>query len=303
MKSTMQRRVMVYLRHRRALGYRLENEARLLGDFARYADRSGHRGPVTRKLAMRWATLVRGKQPPYRAKRLAVVRVFASRQAALEPATEIPGRRVLGPSYRRQSPHLFTARQLRQVLKRASRLSGRLRPRTYGTFLRLLACTGMRISEVLDLTVRDVVLQQGVLTIRGSKGQHSRALPLHRTALPPLRRYAWQREREFPLATQFFISDRGGALTYSAVSHIFPGLVQGITPSNSRLRPRLHDLRHTFACEVIWRWQRTRRGAVGRLAILSRYLGHTHFRETYWYLTAVPRLLEQAADRFAPLTL
>ncbi len=300
MKSTMLCRVRAYLTQRRALGYKLRNQGQQLTDFARYADRSGHHGPLTRKLALSWASLPRDAQPAYRAQRLATLRVFAQHQAAVEPATEIPPRHVLGPGYGRRPPHLFTRAQLRLVLRRTRQLSGQLRPRTYWTLVGLLVCSGLRISEALALTVQDVDLRHGVLTIRQSKGQHSRAVPLHRTALSPLRRYAHRRQRQFPHARSFFVSEDGQSLTYSTVSQTFRGLCQDITPSNQRPHVRLHDLRHTFACQVLLRWQRSRRGAVGRLAVLTRYLGHTHFRETYWYLSAGPPVLRQAAVRFAP---
>jgi integrase len=64
---------------------------------------------------------------------------------------------------------------------------------------------------------------------------------------------------------------------------------------------RLHDMRHSFACRVLRRWQRTQRGATGRVAILARYLGHSRVSDTYWYLTAVPELLQDAAKRCRPI--
>lgn len=182
---------------------------------------------------------------------------------------------------------------------RKNRLSGQLRPLTWQTLIGLLACTGLRISEALALAVRDVDLEQGLLTVRLSKCQHSRQVPLHPSALPPLRRYARRRKRDFPQAQFFFVSDRGQALSYCAVSQAFPGLTRNMIPNNGRPHVRLHDLRHTFACRVLLAWQQSRRGASGRVAILARYLGHTHLRHTYWYLTAVPQLLEQAAKHFA----
>jgi integrase len=66
--------------------------------------------------------------------------------------------------------------------------------------------------------------------------------------------------------------------------------------------PRLHDLRHTHACRALQRWQASRRGAEGRLLILSRYLGHHHLRDTYWYLHALPELLAVAGKRFERAT-
>jgi integrase len=231
---------------------------------------------------------------------LDIVRVFARHQAVLEPATEVPARHILGPAFRRKTPHLFTAQQLHQLLRRAGRLSGRLRPLTWQTLIGLLACTGLRISEALALAVQDVDLEQGVLTVRLSKCQHTRQVPLHPSALAPLRHYARRRQRDCPQAQRFFVSDRGQALSYSAVSWTFPQLRHDMIPSNGRPHVRPHDLRHTFACRVLLGWQQSRRGASGRVAILARYLGHTHLRDTYWYLTAVPQLLEQAVRHFAP---
>jgi integrase len=65
--------------------------------------------------------------------------------------------------------------------------------------------------------------------------------------------------------------------------------------TGARSLVRLHDMRHSFACRVLRRWQRTRRGATGRVAILARYLGHRRVSDTYWYLTAIPELLQDAA--------
>jgi integrase len=66
----------------------------------------------------------------------------------------------------------------------------------------------------------------------------------------------------------------------------------------SRRPPRVHDLRHAFACRVLQRWQASKKGAVHRLAILSRFLGHTQIRDTYWYFSAFPELLTEALGHF-----
>jgi integrase/recombinase XerD len=250
---------------------------------------------------VRWATLPQEADPAYRARRLDIVRVFARPQAVLEPTGEIPPRRVLGPGFRRKTPHLFSARQIRQLLQRSGRLPGRLQPRTCRTLLGLLACPGLRIAEALALTVKDVDLARGVLTVRLSKFQPSRQVPLHPSARSALHRYARQRIGFFPQAQTFFVSERGRSLGYGAVHRVFVGLSQNMIPRNGRRRVRRHDLRHTFACRVLLKWQRSRRGAAGRGVILSRSLGHIHPSDTYWYLSAVPELLQQAAARVVPL--
>jgi integrase len=295
--QSMLSRVRAYLEQRRALGYKLHTEGRMLLNFAYTSDAAGHRGPLTRELALRWAA-----QPPradrlYHARRLEVLRVFARHQVALEPSTEIPPRHVFGPAHRRQTPHLYSSGQILHLLRRAAQLQGMLRPLTYRTLIGLLACTGLRISEALALDVRDVDLK-GVLVIRNSKYHQTRLVPLHRTAVPPLRLYAQARGKLFPTARHFFVSDRGERFAYSTVRTVFRELARDLIPNSGRRSVRLHDLRHTFACRVLLRWQRSKGGADGRLVILSRYLGHERASHTYWYLTATPDLLRESARRF-----
>jgi integrase len=299
-KRTMLSRVEAYLELRRSLGYRLRSEGVLLINFAHYADRSRHQGPLTQQLALRWATSSKTAGPCFRARRLEIVRVFAQYLLAFEPATELPSRHVLGPARRRRAPHLYNAAELCLLLARAGKLGQGLRPLSYQTLIGLMACTGLRISEVLGMSVRDVDLEQGVLTLRESKYPHTRLVPLHPTALPPLRRYARQRQKAFPNAQHFFVSSRGRRFACVTVRTVFVALSEGINPAPGWRRVRLHDLRHTFACRVLLRWQRSKQGVGSRLLVLSRYLGHLRVRDTFWYLNAFPELLSEAARRFQP---
>jgi integrase len=301
MKTTMCSRVTAYLKHRRALGYRLRIEGQMLLNFARYADCSGHRGPLTRQLALRWAALPRTASRLYWARRLEVVRLFARHQAAFEPDTEIPPRHVFGPAHRRGTPHLYSAGQIRRLLIQAARLPGKLRPLTYKTLLGLLACTGLRISEALALQVGDVDLVHGHILILESKYHHRRWVPLHSTTLDALRHYDRRRRTIFPGAQHFFVSDRGRRYAYTTVRCTFRELACGMRSNGARPQVRLHDLRHSFACRVLLRWQNAASGASKRIAVLSRYLGHSRVTDTYWYLTATPKLLAAAARHSEPL--
>jgi integrase len=303
MKRTMQSKVQAYLNRRRGLGYQLRETGRLLLDFARYSDHCGEHGVLRNESAIRWASLPKDVDPAYRARRMQTVRLFARYQAALEPATQIPPRHLFGPAHPRKRPHIFTAGDLRHLLRRAGRLSGRLRPRTYRTLIGLLACSGLRISEALNLTVADVDRDKGVLRVGQSKFRHSRLVPLHASATRRLRDYAKHRSREFPQAKHFFVSDCGLALPYSTVIDVFRDIARELPSSNHRPHVRLHDLRHTFACRVLLKWQRNTRGTAGKMVILSRYLGHMSPEESYWYLSAIPQLFRQAAKRFAPPSL
>ena len=298
MKPTMLSRAQAYLAYRRALGFKLQTEGNRLLSFARYADASGHRGPLTTELAIRWACLPQKADRLYWARRLEILRCFAKHLLLTELKTQVPPRHLFGPAYRRNPPHLYSSKEIRQILHRAGQLKGRLRPHTFQTLVGLLVCTGLRISEALNLKTSDMDLEQLVVVVRQSKRGKRRLVPLHPTALPPLRAYLRRRQKVFPLAEHFFVSDCGADLTYTIARRTFIQLRAGIP--YSRRPPRLHDLRHAFACRVLQRWQASKRGDVQRLAILSRFLGHTQIRDTYWYFSAFPQLLTEAVRRFEP---
>lgn len=297
MKRTMLSKVRAYLAHRRSLGFQLKCEGLQLLNFARYADGLAHRGPLTRQLAIDWACVPESADRLYWARRLEIVRTFARHLLMTEPQTQVPPRHWFGPAHRRRCPHLYSSAQVQQLLRRAGQLKGRLRPHTWQTLISLLACTGLRISEAMHLKLGDVDWKQSLLIIRESKYGKTRLVPLHPTAIRPLRAYARRRQELFPFAEYFFVSEGGTRLAPSTIGQTFSRLRQGIP--FSRRPPRLHDLRHTMASLVLQHWLTSRRGAVNRVLILSRFLGHGRVEDTYWYLTALPQLLAEAAKRFA----
>ncbi len=293
-----------YLRHRRKLGYQLGIAGILLLSFARWADRIRHRGPLTVELAVRWARLPKDASPTYWAHRLEVVRCFARYRAILDPATEIPPYRLLGPAHCRVTPYIYSIQEIRRLLTTAGTLGapGGLARRTYKTLLGLLACTGLRVSEALKLRREDLDCAQGLLRIGPTKASPGRIIPLHPTAVAALRRYARFRDRCHPAtsSSEFFLSEGGTALRYRYFVSVFQRLRRETRLSNSpgTRAPRLHDLRHSFACENLLRWYRQGTNVDHAMLRLSTYLGHKKVTGTYWYLTGIPELMAVAARRF-----
>jgi integrase len=286
------------------LGFALRISGQLLLNFARFADRSGHRGPLTTELMLRWANLPEKASPRYRAGRLAIVRTFARHLAAVDGRSEVPGPHLLGPKPFRQQPHLYSDRQLRGLLEAAGRMTRTyaLRPQTYRTLIGLLASTGLRISEALRLSRAHVDLAHGILHIEQTKFHKSRLVPMHPTTTRAMRRYATVRDRDPALrhAMHFFVGRHGRGLPYSTVRTAFRSLCRQLGwRSNGTLpRPRIHDLRHSFACRRLLRWYRQGIDVHQAIAALSTYLGHGKVTDTYWYLTATAPLLAVAAGRF-----
>jgi len=305
----MTRRSMVqlakdYLSYRRDLGFQLRKKEPLVLQFAAYVDRTGHRGPLTTELAVRWARLPAQASPMRWALRLDVVRGFARYLAIFDPNTEIPPHGLLGPAYRRVTPHIYSEVESSALLAAARRLPPchGLRPHTYATFFGLLACTGLRGCEARRLTRSDIGWEQNLLTVRAAKFRKTRLVPLHPTTTQALRSYAQLRDRFHPLpkSDTFFVTRHGSPLSATVVQGVFEKLRDQLSWSarSGNRAPRIHDLRHTFACRRLLQWYREGVAVDAIIDALSTYLGHADVTNTYWYLTGVPELLELAVARF-----
>lgn len=301
--TTMEERVADYLITRRRLGFALRVEGEQLQRFARFADARGHRGAITIDLALAWACASHRSGPMGRARRLGGVRVLAKFCVPFEPETQVPPARLLGPAHRRLPPHIYTDEEVAQLLTTAANLeSGQgLRPASMQCLIGLLAATGLRVSEALNLQNADVDVEQGLLYVHQTKFRKSRCVPLHPTVCHALTAYARLRDQRLspPRDPAFFLRDDGRALRYVHVLHAFQRLrAQLGWDMGPQRRPRLCDLRHTFACNRLLNWYREGIDIHWAMPLLATYLGHVKVTDTYWYLTAVPALMAIAAERF-----
>ena len=306
-RSTMQALVDAYLAARRSMGFDLRIAGSQLRAFARFAQHTGHRGPLTIAVAVRWAQSARRATPLTWARRLQVLRPFMKYRAQFDPGTEIVPSTLFGPVHRRLVPHIYTEAEIRALLDAAAQLRPitglRLRPRTYSTLFGLLASTGLRISEALALAPTDVDLSGGSLTVRETKFRKSRLVPLHPTTVAALSHYAEARRRRVsdPRLETFLLSDQGTRLGDRMVHLTFAMLRArlGWKGRGDYALPRVHDLRHTFLCRALVRAYQQEQGVDHVIDLLSTYVGHAKVSDTYWYVTAIPELLALAGQRFA----
>jgi integrase/recombinase XerD len=298
--SGLQAHVDEYLRLRRALGFKLKEDERTLGQLVGYLEAAGA-STITCELAIRWARQPVGVHPNQWAKRLRVARGFAAYLQTLDPATEIPPADVFPVRRQRATPYLFSQQDICRVLEEARRLRQPMRAASYEALLGLLAVSGMRIGEAVALERDDVDLDAGVITIRKAKGDRSRLVPLHPTAVEALRHYASARDRLCPTARSraFFISSAGTPVLEENLRKTFREITTRLGIRTQTVQPRIHDLRHRFAVQTLIDWQRAGVSIDERIPVLSTYLGHVSPADTYWYLSASPELMALAADRVA----
>ena len=304
--SALAKALKKYLQLRRNLGSELKGVDRTLRDFVAFVERQGS-SHITTDLALRWAQEPLRVQPVTWAARLRLVRGFALWLSATDRRTEVPPAGLLPYRYQRQPPYIYSDTEIAAIVRAAGRLVSPkgLRGRTYSTIFGLLSVTGMRVSEALALDREDVDLEQGVLRIRRTKFRKSRLVPLHKSTCQVLAAYARARDRAVrrPATAAFFLSECGTRVTGCATRCNFAqvsravGLRQAVPGRRHGHGPRLHDLRHRFAAHTLVDWYRTGVDVERELPILATYLGHVHGNDTYWYIEAVPELLELATRR------
>jgi integrase len=291
-----------YLTMRRSLGFKLLNMGYNLHHFVSFMEQQ-RVSIITVDLALRWAQQPQNVQPALWAARLGYVRSFASYWSAIDPRTEIPPMGLLPYRYKRAIPYIYSDGEIKLLLNAAKNLPPltSLRPWTYYTLFGLMAVTGMRISEIIQLARGDVDLNQKVLTVRLTKFGKSRLIPLHPSTVHNLELYLRRLDQLHPRSTtpNFFLSNQGIALTDCMVRWTFIKLSHqiGLRKDGDSCGPRIHDFRHRFAVTTLLDWYRTGVDVEQRLPVLSTYLGHAHVTDTYWYLSAIPELLALTKDR------
>ena len=172
---------------------------------------------------------------------------------------------------------------------------------TFYTLFGLLAVTGCRISEMVKLSIDDVNLKAGIITIRKSKFGKSRYLPIHASTNDKLITYTNHRSIfiKQPSTDSFFISEKGKPLTVNTAEIFYVRLSKkiGLRNQADSFGPRIHDFRHTFAINSLINCYKANADVDQIIPILATYLGHKKPSDTYWYLTNVPELMALAAER------
>ena len=263
-------------------------------------------GTIDEALAKAWLAPCDSRGPNTRCARYYLLRRFCRFLAKGRPDTFVPGESLRPRSRPSAPPHIYSREETRLLLDGALSLRERwnscpIRSKTMHAIILLMATSGLRVSEALHLTVDDVDLNDGVLSIHQSKFRKSRLVPVSAGTLMMLRQYHDVRVLVAPTGTDeaFFVSAYGKAYSTGCVQGMFRKIaIQAGMRSPQGRGPCLHNLRSTFAVTRLLQWYRNGENVMARLPLLSTYLGHACVSDTEVYLRITTALLEEASGRF-----
>jgi integrase len=299
--TTLRERLDEYLVMRRALGFQLHDVELQVGLFCTWLEARGQTESFTIDEAVTWARLNPDAHPSWWATRLSLVRRFAAYLNANGVDVPVIPVGLLSARKPRAVPFIYSQDDLDALLTACDQVFSDQRiAATTRTAIGLLAATGLRIGEALNLRVDDIDHANDVLTIRAAKSAE-RLVPIHPTTTAALMQYialpARAATRPDP-GGPVFVTANGTGYVYVTFQGMFRRVREaaGLAP-RGRARPRLHDLRHTFATAHMTAAYAHDGDPDRVLSLLATWLGHSDAAHTYWYLSATGELMALAAGR------
>ena len=199
-------------------------------------------------------------------------------------------------------PHIFTVAETQAIWNTVDHIQPlKVYPNLHKcipVLFRLLYACGLRISEALQITAGDIDFNTSVITLKHTKLDRERLIPLSDSLAKVMKIYLSERAEILKKDSPIFYYRFGQVLTAGTVYKRFRMILQdsGI-PYEGKLRgPRLHDFRHTFAVTTMNNLCAQGNDLYVTLPILSAYLGHAGVKSTERYIRLTEDRLSTIID-------
>jgi len=291
-----------FLQEKRACGYDYHEPFRILHRLDDFLVQQGLEAlELPRDVARNWLAKKPHESAATQQQRITIVRQFSKFLLTAGCPAYVPDATVAA----RKSifvPRMLTEEELRKFFRAVDTLQptarSPLRHLIMPEVFRLLYGCGFRVREVLNLRIRDVDLNQGIITVRRGKFRKDRLVPPALSLVNRLRKYAGHFDSRPPDAV-FFPGPNGCPFALRTVYTLFREiLLQCEIPHAGRGKgPRIHDYRHLFAVHTLRRWYRDGEDLEAKLPLLATYLGHQHLSGTQHYLHLTAEIFPEITAR------
>ena len=292
-----------FLQEKRACGYDYHEPTRILYRLDNFLAQEGLTTcELPSSVVRKWLAKKAHESVQTHQERIVVTRQFSRFLLRLGYSAYVPDSTFAARNPSTFVPRMLTDEELRKFFQAVDGLTptarSPLRHLIMPEVFRLLYGCGFRAREVLKLQVRDVDLNQGIITVRQGKFRKDRLVPPALPLVNRLRKYAAHFENRRPDAI-FFPGPNGGPFSLRTVYTLFRQLLLqcGISHGGRGKGPRIHDARHRFACCVLRRWYQDGEDLDAKLPLLATYLGHVSLSGTQRYLHLTAELFPEITAR------
>ena len=279
-----------YIAQKKAVGYEVsESEHAFVGLDRFTIEQDCDKNILDKRIAETWTSKRPNEKPVTQFRRIYLMRRLAQYMQAYGYDAYLlpkPSTRHNSPNY---IPYIFNNDELRRMFNYFDNLIPRTElPRRHlvipAVFRTMYTC-GLRLNETLELKVHDIDLESAVITVRHSKFDKDRLVPIT-SELANILRYYKVAVHISKMDVFFFPSDRGGRYGKSTIYNVFRNALwdAGISHGGKGKGPRVQDLRHSFAVHCLRKWMSDGKDINIALPYLSAYLGHTSYAGTQYYL-------------------
>lgn len=302
--SMLARRMHDFVSFKRMQGYDYTDQARTLGYFDRFLleEVGPEQDPgLALSTLQRYVDTTKHLKTFSRSTRIASVREFTRYLHARQPDSAILPKNIL-PRYQRTIRFFpITPRQVADLMGATAAVLpvGSIRIPSVRLLVGLLYSTGLRISEALALTLGDIDRERLTLHVVCGKFGKERLVPMSPSTLTAVVDYLDIREPQASNSSSapLFLAAYDTAMNYGQAYRCFKRLYQhcGIEGEPS---PRLHDLRHNYACRRLALWRKAGVDINAMLPVLATAMGHVNIFATQRYLHVDAVSLLDASEKF-----
>jgi integrase len=301
-----------YINEKRGMGVKFEAGAKLLKNFDRFSQ--GFVFPcdtLPEELMIAYVAKRPGESDSNRNLRIGTIRRFAEYMRRCNYTAYVVPNKMYPKQSGVYAPYIFSELEIGRIFEVADNLDANPQNRhlcvSAPILFRMYYSCGMRASEVMNLTVSDIDLANGVIRIRETKFNKSRYTPMSESLWAICTEFA---KVVHPIPCEdapFFPNPRNDFFKLGAMYALFRKVLwkAGISHGGPGKGPRLHDLRHTFAVHCLKQWSLNGVDLAVALPYLSAYLGHTGLSSTQKYLRLTadvfPYITSSLNDKFGYL--
>jgi integrase len=296
-----------FVRQRRALGVQYNGQIWTLRRFDNLAKNFNIQNfTISRELAGAWMEKSPNESDSYYASRLYALWHFAD--FLVQQGYDSYFRRFKIRRNSDHAPYIFTKDEISKIFAVLDKMEyspcSPNKHKAFPVLYRILYGCGLRISEALHLTVKDVDTQNKMLHIASGKNDKERLAPMSESLAQWCSAYLDEIHAGHGESHMFFYNRDGKPYCVSNIEKHFRAVLwdADIPYCGKNLGPRLHDIRHTFVCHRLNEWASSGFDLMAGLPVLSKYLGHENVAGTQWYLKMTAEAYPEITEKMNALT-